>query len=181
MEVHSEVHLEVHSEEKSREQHVLEEQPEQNTKQLHLEEKNLEVHLEVVLKEKSREEQVEQSLSQVHHLTAQDLLNRESQSHVTEYQSYTNEVSLEQSPGTKENDLFGSKSHQAKGLMNQKLDDINSNMQEDEKQDEDGNENDCKPAARVKSQDDDDVSDYQEEPRKKKRWKESFSLGCEVL
>ena len=72
MEVHSEVHLE----EKSREQHVLEEQP-------------------------------EQSLSQVHHLTLQDWLNRESQLHVTEYQSHMNEVQLEQSPGTKENNLSG--------------------------------------------------------------------------
>ena len=31
--------------------------------------------------------------------------------------------------------------------MNQKLDDINSKMEEDEKQDEDGNEDDHKPAA----------------------------------
>ena len=73
------------------------------------------------------------------------------------------------------NDLSGSKGHQAKNLMNQKLDDINSEMEEDEKQDEDGNEDDCEPAARVKSQDDDD------EPSKKKRRKESFSLGCRVL
>ena len=64
--------------------------------------------------------------------------------------------------------------------MNQKLDDINSKMEEDEKQDEDGNEDDCKPAARIKSQDD-DVSDYDEEPSKKGRRKESFSLGCKVL
>ena len=39
---------------------------------------------------------------------------------------------------------------------------------------------DCKPAAR-ESQVDDDVSDSEEEPSKKKRSKESFSLGCEVL
>ena len=83
--------------------------------------------------------------------------------------------------GTKENDLSGSKGHQVKGLMNQKLDNINSKMEEDEKQDEDGNEDDCTPAARVKSQDDDDVSDYKEEPSKKKRRKESFSLGYEIL
>ena len=54
-------------------------------------------------------------------------------------------------------------------------------MEEDEKQDEDGNADDCKPTARVKSQDDDDFSDYEEEPSKKKRTNESFSLGCEVL
>ena len=124
-EKNSEVHSEVCLEEKSREQHVSEEQPEQNTEQLHLEEKNLEVHLE----EKSREqhvleEQPGQSLSQVHHLTLQDWLNRESQSHATKYQSHANEVRLEQLPGTKENVLSGSKGHQDKGLMNQKLDDI---------------------------------------------------------
>ena len=65
--------------------------------------------------------------------------------------------------------------------MNQKLDDINPKMEEDEKQDEDGNEDDCKPAARVKSQDDDDAGDYEEEPSEKKRRKESSSLGHEVL
>ena len=32
---------------------------------------------------------------------------------------------------------------------------------------EDGNEDDCKPAAKIKSQDDDDVSDSEEEPSKK--------------
>ena len=99
------------------------------TEQLHSEEKNLEVHLE----EKSREqhvseEQPEQSLSQVHHLTLQDWLNRESQSHATKYQSHVNEVRLKQSPATKESDLSESKGHQTKGLMNQKLDDVNSKM-----------------------------------------------------
>ena len=80
---------EVHLEEKSREQHVSEEQLEQ----LHSEEKNSEVHSEV-----HSEEQLEQSLSQVHHLRLQDWLNREIQLHAAEYQSHTNEVRLEQSP-----------------------------------------------------------------------------------
>ena len=62
-----------------------------------------------------------------------------------------NEVRFELLPGTKENDL-------SKGLMNQKLDDINSNMEEDKKQDEDGNEDDHKAATIEKSQDDDNVS-----------------------
>ena len=97
---------------------------------------------------------------------------------MTEYQSHTNEVRLEQLPGIKEYDLSGRKGH---GLMNQKLDDINFKMEEDKNLDEEGNEDDCKPAAIEKSQDDDDVSDSEEEPRKKKRRKESFSLGCEVL
>ena len=65
--------------------------------------------------------------------------------------------------------------------MHQKLDDMNCKMEEAEKKDEDDNENYCKPGARVKSQDDGDVSNYEEEPSKKKRRKESFSLGCEVL
>ena len=127
------------------------------------------------------EEQPEQSLSQVHHLTLQDWFNRKNQSHVTEYQSHANEVRLEQLPGTKDYDLSGSKGHQVKGLMNQKLDDINSKVEEEERQDEDGDEDDCKPAARVKGQDDDDVSEYEDEPSKKKGMKESFSLGCEVI
>ena len=83
---------------------------------------------------------------------------------MTKYQTHANEVRLEQLPGTKGNDLSGSKSHHAKGLMNQKLGDINSKMEEDEKQDEDGNEDDHKPSGRVKSHDDDDVSDYGEDP-----------------
>ena len=56
---------------------------------------------------------------------------------MTEYQLHMNEVQLEQSPGTKENDLSGSKGHQAKGLMNQKLDDINSKMEKGKNQDGD--------------------------------------------
>ena len=94
-----------------------------------MEVKNSEVHSE----EKSRgqhdsEAQPEQSLS------LQDWLNRESQSHATEYQSHMNEVRLEQLTGTKDNDLFGSKGYQTKDLMNQKLNDINSRMEEDDRQ-----------------------------------------------
>ena len=89
-----------------------------------------------------------------------------------------NKVRLKQLTGTKENNLSGSKGYQTKGLMNQKLDDINSRMEEDDKQD--GNQEDHRPGAR-ESQDDDDVSDSEEEPSKKRRRKESFSLGCEVL
>ena len=56
-------------------------------------------------------------------------------------------VRLEQSPGTTDNDQSGSKDHQAKGLMNQKPDDINSKMEKDKNQDEEGDEDDHKPAA----------------------------------
>ena len=38
-------------------------------------------------------------------------------------------IRLEQLPGTKDNDQSGSKDHQAKGLMNQNPDDINSKME----------------------------------------------------
>ena len=67
--LNSEVYSEVHSEEKNSEVH-------------------LEVHSEVHLEEKSGEqhvleEQPEQSLSQVHHLTLQDWLDRENQSHAS--------------------------------------------------------------------------------------------------
>ena len=55
---------------------------------------------------------------------------------MTESQLCMNQVRLEQSPGTKGNDQSGSKGHQAKGLMNQKPDDINCNMEEDKNQDE---------------------------------------------
>ena len=94
----SEVLSEVHSEEKSGKQPHLEGKnpevhlEEKSREQPHSEEKNLEVHLE----EKSREhhvseEQMEQSLSQVHHVILQDWLNMESESHLTDYQSHMNE------------------------------------------------------------------------------------------
>ena len=70
--------------------------------------------------------------------------------------------------------------------MNQQHDDINSKMNKDQ-----GNENDdkdkedeCKPSTQEKSQDDDDedISDSdKDKPSRKKRRKETFSLGCEFL
>ena len=76
-------------------------------KSLSLRTSNSEVHLEVHSEGKNSEvhseAQPEQSLS------LQDCLNRECQSHTTEYQLHTNEVRLKQLPGKKEKDLSGSK------------------------------------------------------------------------
>ena len=59
-------------------------------------------------------------------------------------------------------------------------------MRKDQDNDNDNkdNEDDCKPTAQEKKQVDDaqDISDLDnDEPTKKKRKKESFSLGCKVL
>ena len=152
-----------------------------HTEQPHLEEKNPEIHSEVCLEESLRRACFRRTTgTKSVPSTLQNWLNRESQLHVSECQSHVNELRLEQSQEQKKM-TFLDKGHEAKGLMNQKLDDIKSKMEEDEMQDEDGNEDDHKPAARVKSQDDDDVSDYEEEPSNKKRRKESLSSDCEVL
>ena len=87
----------------------MEEQLEQglSTKQPHLEQSLiLEGHLKGHLEQ--------------HHLTLQDWWNRGIQSYASEYQSHTNEVRLEPSPETKENDLSGNNGQQAKSFMNQK-------------------------------------------------------------
>ena len=71
--------------------------------------------------------------------------------------------------------------------MNQKPEDINSNKKRKNLDNEDGAEDDIKPAAEEKiqdrddDQDDDDASDCEEVPSMKKRRKESYSLGRQVL
>ena len=75
----------------------------------------------------------------------------------------------------------GSKDEQTKGLLDQTSNDLNSKMDKCQKEDNDDedDEDDCKPTAQEKQPADDvqDISDSDEdEPMKKKRRKESFSL-----
>ena len=80
----------------------------------------------------------------------------------------------------------GSKVQQTKEMINQTFEYIKTKMdknQKGENNDKDKEDN-CKPTAQEKKQANDvqDISDSDDdEPIKKKRKKESFSLGCKVL
>ena len=75
---------------------------------------------------------------------------------------------------------------QTKGLLYETLVDIKTKMNkdQDDDSDDDDDKEDCKPTAQEKKQakEAQDTSDSDNDgPMKKKRKKESFSLGCEVL
>ena len=101
---------------------------------------------------------------------------------MTENQSHTNEVILEQSHATEVrlgDERSGSRDQQANNNINSKMD----KSQKEDNDDKD-NEDDCKPRAQEKQQAKNvqDISDSDNDKQtKKKRRKQSFSLGCEVL